>query len=732
MRNILSLALLFLTIITGTVFPKKNIQFKGYMELGKNQVSITKDNFSKACKSYRTKPLTKNIRVLALVDSSFDPGILTEYGWKYRSKVINNIVELDGPAETACYLTAIDGLSYVKMPSRVFSCMDSARKITHVDEVHGNVLSNLPKSYDGNGVLVGIMETEFDTHHPAFLDSLGSTRFLSIWDQNDTTGPSNRFGYGTIKNHDQIDADPQFALYGNATHGTWVSGFAAGSVVKSNPYYGPAPKSSLIGLKYSGLDNDLIDGIKWIFSIADSLNMPCVINMSIGSQSGPHDGTSLIDRSIDDLSGKGRIIVGAAGNDRDKKPHIKFTLNKNETKSTWITPAQWYSGDALSQSASAIEMWGTSGVYFSATFLVLDKSTMNYYQLKPVINTSTNTNYLDTLYYTDSANNKIDTLIFQVVSTRRSLLNNKVHVEAFLSGTNPDHYLGVKVLNPNSSTDTINAWNLFKKSFESFSQNGFFDGDSEMSINEVGATAKRNITAGAYNSKLRIELWNGTIHESDNFTHNMTMYSSAGPTADGRIKPDICAPGSEIVGPLSRVSTEAEDKDVVLWPDTTTRYGRYSFTGGTSMAAPVVTGIVALMLQADPDLTPEEVKQIIQETALTDEFTTGTLNNLWGAGKINAYGAIQKILGITKNKITSNADDFTHKFKFLPNSIKISGDLSNDIPCVAAWYSISGKLICKQNVGRDQIVYYPKSAGSQLYVLKLKMLDATKTIYLKK
>lgn len=729
MKILQSISFFILLFFTSTVISKNVGHFKGYLQLAKNPIVVTKDNFLKAGKIHQAKPTRKSIRVLALVDSKFDPTVVTRYGWKYLSQISSDIVELEGPTETAPYLTALDGLLYAKMPSQVFSCMDSVRKFTHIDEVQGNGYSNLPQSYNGNGVLVGILETEFDTHHPAFLDSLGSTRFLRIWDQSDSTGPISKFGYGTIKNHAQIDADPEFALHGHQVHGTWVTGLAAGSVVGSNPYFGVAPKASLIGVKYSNADNDLVNGIKWIFSVADSLHMPCVINMSIGTHIGPHDGTSLIDKAIDKLSGNGKIIVGAAGNDGDKRAHISLTLTANETKGTWISPWKGDNGAGKTNTVSHVDIWGNPGVYYSASFSVLDKSTMDYHQLQPTVSTSVNKQFADTLYWTDSTKGTIDTVCFYAVAERKSALNNKVHIEAIAVGSNPNMVLGVQITNPNSTADTINAWNVNKNSFESFDMTGYFGGDSITSINEVGGTANRNITVGAYISKSFQVQWDGSMHGSIDYGHGIPSYSSLGPTIDGRVKPDISAPGCDVVGPLS---SEGDDKDIVIWPDPNTKYGRYSFSGGTSLAAPVVAGVVALMLQVKPTLSPEEAKQIIQTTSLTDEFTGNIAipNNHWGAGKINALKAIQSLLGVTENRAATGTLDDKVKILFLRPTIKVIGGKPNDFPCEAVWYSIDGKLIKKQTVGQDRVIDYPETASRQVYILKLQTKSAIKTMFL--
>jgi subtilisin family serine protease len=708
----------------------REARFGGYLHLNENQTAISKENFRKAADHSRFAPGIKKVRVLALVDSTFNTSELAEYGWSCKSRVTSDIVILEGPAETAMYLPALNCMNTPNFNIKATpSADDSVRKLSFLNEVYGYGVSNLPKTYNGEGVLIGVMDTEFDTKHPAFLDALGNSRFVAIWDQNDSTGPKPTYGYGTIRNRTQIQIDSNFAL-STGVHGTWVTGIAAGSQVGTIPFYGVAPKSSLIGVRYTGEVSDLADGIKWMFKVADSLKMPCVINMSIGLQEGPHDGTALVDRVIDSLSGNGKIVVGAAGNDGDNRAHAGFTLAKNETKSTWAVADRYTVGSGHEKTAAGIDIWGKSGIYYTATFYVIDTLTMVYHQLQPSISTSSSNQFGDTIYVTDSVSRKTDTVFFYALSERRSALNNKTHLEALLFSTNLNMHFGVKITNNSSSVDSINLWNVYKHAFKSLNMSGFYNGDTQMSINEVGGTSKRNITVGSYVSSLDVKLWDGTQTGEAGYPHERNLYSSMGPTADGRIKPDIMAPGCRIACPQSRAGL---DDKIVVWPDPSSKLGRYTYSEGTSFAAPVVTGVVALMLQIKPLLSPEEAKSVLQQTAYTDEHTgsISSPNNMWGAGKLNALGALQKLTGVTGNEIAVKADESNFSIRTHKNSIILSGPFTGIIKPELLWYSLNGKLIASHYVDVDKEIPVPQSAA-QIMVIKVKAQRCEKTFLLKK
>lgn len=646
----------------------------GTFEIGKRPITVSREKLRASPAKSRAHGCARAVRVLALINERFSAGSIEELGWR-RVSSVGDVATLQGCADAAPYLTAIDGIEYVKMPNRVYSLIDSARKAVRVDGLHDGTVEGLDRAYTGRGVLIGIIDTEFDTHHPAFLDAAGTTRFIALWDQTDSSKASaNSFGYGTIKNQSQLASDPSFGLAPDRpSHGTIAISLAAGSD-RSTPYYGIAPEAMIAAVKRSGADNDIIDGAKWISALADSLDVPCVVNMSIGHQAGPHDGTSLVDRAIDSLSGAGRIVVGAAGNDGDKRAHAGFLLAQNEVKGTWVSPKASSSESSSHEALSGIDMWGDSGKSIVADFFILDTTTMEYRQSTQTLSTSFNTLYEpDTIVWPNHSGDP-DTVIFAALLERRNPLNNKPHLQAVTASTSGRLFLGVKI-SVERRGGTAHAWNVSKRSLRSFGLDGFIDGDNDYSVNEVGGTARRNITVGSYISRQSLPLWDGSRFGPEIDTlRDLAGYSSRGPTVDGRTKPDITAPGSEVVGAASRAAP-VDEEATVLWPNRPDRDSRYAYSGGTSLSAPIVAGIAALMLEADPGLTPEQIRETLQATAITDSYT-GPLqspDNRWGAGKVDALGAIARIVGVTAAAAPRAASDRQRIVTVGGNVVKVTG-----------------------------------------------------------
>jgi hypothetical protein len=638
------------------------------------------------------------MRVSALVNDSFSVTDLQNYGWRLISR-IGKVVTLEGSRESAPYLGALRGIRYVKMPSRVYPVMDSARNSTYVNRLQKTVPGWTGPRLTGKHVLYGLIDTDFDTHHKAFQDSNGVTRFIAVWDQmeDSTKKYLNRFGYGVIANHTQLLTDSLFSLC-QGFHGTFMASYAAGSQWNC-PFYGVAPDALIAGVKMDTTDQGIIDGLSWLFSLADSLNLPCVVSMSLGSPDGPHDGTSLIDQVIDSVSstsgphGQGHIVVGAVGNDGHRRAHVPLQVESGQSIGTWLSQFAangyyWY----------GIEMWGTAGDTFTVTFNILDTAAMVYRKAVLSLSTTTTESYRpEEVIWVDSTSRKRDTVEFYNVMTEHaSSLNGKPHLQAYMVASNPQLHLGVSVTVAGTSGGTVQAWSLFQNAFQSYQVSGYIGGDSTMSVTEIGGTAKDNITVGAYYDNLVIQLYDSTWFGINTGLYDIAPYSGHGPTADGRIKPDITAPGSQVIGALARDIPDT-NYNIAYWPDYPLLDQRYAVTGGTSCSAPIVAGIVADMLQADSAVTYSLARTLLQETATNDSFT-GTItmpNNLWGAGKANALGALGKLLGISATLPTTGGTiRLIPGLKRLPgNRLLFTGVLHSPTERLTfEYFSVNGRL----------------------------------------
>jgi subtilisin family serine protease len=197
----------------------------------------------------------------------------------------------------------------------------------HLQRGAGPAFSGL----NGAGVLVGLVDTGADLDHGDFQDASGNTRIVRVWDQTDADGPApGPFGYGSEWNAAQIDADLARQIDDDG-HGTHVLGIAAGDgsatggSTPAHTYAGMAPKADLVVVRTTFADTDILDGVAYVMNTATALGKPVVVNLSLGSLYGPKDGTSPFETGIAALTGPGRIVVVAAGNDGNYPLHADVT-----------------------------------------------------------------------------------------------------------------------------------------------------------------------------------------------------------------------------------------------------------------------------------------------------------------------------------------------------------------------------------------------------------------------
>jgi subtilisin family serine protease len=625
----------------------------------------------------------------------------------------NNMAMIQYRSSLKPYLYALDDVTHVRTSLPAYPTLDSTRILCNINEAHNaSAPRYLYGPYKGKNILIGIIDTEFDTRHPAFLDSNKTTRFIAIWDQNDSTNSKgNRFGYGTIKNKKELLIDTAFGSKGSF-HGTLMAAAATGSEMKPG-YYGVAPEAMIAGVCYDYTnDMSLINGIEWLFSLADSLKVPCVVSMSIGVSAGPHDGTSELDTYIDQVSGPGRIIVGAAGNDGVSRAHVLFDLKANSTPiGTWITPQRIVSEKDTTYSWG-IDLWGEAQKQFMLSTEIFNTSTNELHEETNFITVGTK----KSSFKPDTVVLNGDTVIWYI-NTERSTLNTKPHAEVVAVSKKSLYRIGIRL--KSSIATKVHGWNMHKKSCESFKMDNHIDGDNNYTVNEVGGTAKRIIAVGSYYNRISIKLWNGEIFpaaETDTVFH-IADFSGRGPTVDGRTKPDITAPGVKVVSAIS--SYYKDSSRTVYWPYHPNFYGRYGSSTGTSISAPIVAGVIALLLQADSQLTPEKIKSALQASAKKDEFT-GPLtlpDNTWGCGKLNAIGALDYVLGLPDTKNIYTQSMHSNAFRILVRNGRIH---LNNMPQNAQIeiVDLHGRVL-QRSTGNSGTISRPEMSGQVIVVCKI-------------
>lgn len=537
----------------------------------------------------------------------------------------------------------IDEVTYVQISPKVEPLNDKARADAGADDAHSE--TNGYGSYKGDGVIVGMVDTGIEYGHLAFYDSdFTGLRISRLWDQNKSGTKPDGFSYGA----EYTSADDILAVaYDNTDgfHGTHTSGIAAGADMV-NDYYGVAPNAEIVMVSYRSSTSDIADAVQYIFDYADEVDKPCVVNLSLGTQMGPHDGTSDFDQIIEDITGPGRIVVGACGNNGYTALHAMKALTDDDTE--FKTLVNFSSGSGSQVEVS--DIWGPVGSSFSVYAVVVNTSTGEVTGKSSAVTTSGNG-------YTTKSFSSSSTGVTGTVAISGSTDSNNNRPNAWIQFTVTKISSGYAVgfVVEGTSGDEIHAWNTYSTEFTDGDLDGYTDGDCVYSVAEVGGTGNQTISVGSYTTRLNFKSINGSTYGYGTAyiggLNGISAFSSVGPRIDGVVKPDITAPGATIISSTSQYQSGFSTTGSTIVAKSTngsvTSY--YEASVGTSMACPYVTGSVALWLQANPELTPDDILSVLESTARTDKYT-GTLTSKdpeWGYGKIDTFEGLVEVLSTT-------------------------------------------------------------------------------------
>ncbi|WP_162164315.1 S8 family serine peptidase [Roseivivax isoporae] len=448
--------------------------------------------------------------------------------------------------------------------------------------VRGDEVQRPPLDERGAGALVGVIDTGIDILHDAFLDAHGTSRILAIWDQR-ATDPARTphalapgaFGqdYGTLHlaadiarfradaaagmpSHPAALRDPQ-------GHGSHVAGIAAGRAV-GGMADGMAPEAAIVCVIAAvrqgpddppslGYSFSHVDALAFLRRVADGGTpvlddaRPLAVNVSLGMNAGAHDGTTTLEAAFDGITGGGRdpgiVIVKSAGNERGNGGHARVSVFQGG-----ILPLEWDSSSRF-RDEDYLEGWfdGLDDIAFQVV---------------------------------DPAGTRGTVVDFANPRATDHLGGNEVRVA--LTQMHPDNGDNRLTVTIRAGTSAIQpgTWTLEAEGRRIVSADGmvhvwiertgtravrFRVEDPEMTLSVPG-TARTVVCVGASDAAIPLRLLGA---------------SSWGLTRDGRAKPDLCAPGHGIVS----VRAGAGPRDTVALP-------------GTSMAAPHVTGALALVLSA--------------------------------------------------------------------------------------------------------------------------------------
>lgn len=529
---------------------------------------------------------------------------------KYHGNLDKIKIDLDADIENLYYNYAIITLDenkvdslynykeieYVELPKLMYFSLYNNLLNSCISKIH--TYENIHLT--GKGTIVGIIDSGIDYTHPDFINSDGTSRILSIWDQSINGNPPEGFKNGSeylnqninlaLESPNPYSIVPSKDILG---HGTAVAGIAAGNGRQSNSReQGVAPDSSLVIVKLGSYDQEgysrsteIMRGIKYISDFAERLEIPCAINISYGTNNGSHDGGSLFESYISQMSEKWKtVIVVPTGNEGSSGHHYSHKLKQNEEHIIEFSVSE----------------------QLNSLYLSLWKNYVDKISYKITAPNGRSTGMLSTNIGNQRINLGDSELTVKINQPNNYTVKEEIFI--YLTGNFVDS--GIWNLTIYGDKIVDGYFNIWLPTVEEVSKETAFLSPTFDLTMTIPSTSKKVIAVGGYSDET------GILSDFSGRGSNIPDFYNI---------PDLVAPANEIY--------------------TTKTNGGYDIYTGTSMAAPFVTGTSALLMEwgvvrkNDLFLYGQKVKAILHDNANRSNNLSYP-NILWGYGSLSLCNLI--------------------------------------------------------------------------------------------
>ena len=603
--------------------------------------------------------------------------------------------------------------------------LDTLSQIVGIDHVWNAY--KLPQAYTGKGVLVGVADCGIDYTHPAFRDEHdGHLRIVRVWDKLDN--PANHvynagspFALGSFfSDPDKILAKHHSVDGHLLTHGTMTTSIAAGAPA-GTPYRGVAYEADIYSAavvcdvsmplvddtyKQYFTEEERLLTFHNIFAYADSVGQPCVISFSLGSSQDMTNEDAYIDEYLSRLQTPGHIVVASAGNNGREYHYLQKPADEESV------------GGRLSASTE-------SSVINVATTGTLTMRVTGFVDQQPVSRDIV----LDLKPGEQISASGLVCNQFSAIDTLTEIYGIQVQVYCGLDGFNPSrvgydiffNYPNKRLLSSEKTAVEFIGKNVAAEIFVQAGQlRAFQYADKELtgaalslgSLSSPGALPSV-IGVGATSHRTNWTRFDGVQRNYSDMSDNSGRradFSSCGPSLHGHVKPDVVAPGVAVASAMNSVYLKEKGASVInevvygIEQDEETTYA-WAVDRGTSFSTPVVAGIIALWLQADPTLTTERVREVFAKTCRRDDSMLSLPtaepgvwpNNECGYGEIDAYRGLLEVLNLPENIPSLNMRQLTEAVVMPATDGNISVVFEAPVPHAVTCnvYALDGKLLCR-------------------------------------
>ena len=542
--------------------------------------------------------------IVRLCDEADLDRLAADYGVAFNV-VTGNLATAVIPMSALVDFAEDPDVENVDAGNSVKAMTDLAREYSHVDALHVG-LPDFPRSFTGKGVLIGVIDTGFDFMHPAFRDAEGNSRIIHVWDQSGRNGNASSMGYGVVFDTPELIRSAAHDV-SRDTHGTHVAAIAASS---ADVYKGMAPESDIVVVATDKSESGIIDALAYLLDYAEKEKKPMAINLSMGTVIGFKDGTDPIASMIDELldkSGKKCLMAIAAGNEGHRNSTIVTeATGQGEVINTSFTPPShmreniFIGCSTTSAFQVTLSLVGSDGVAFE---------------------TSISSDVSESVSHENITGEKDYSLV---------TLSPMKDADGLQRGVSINLYAPLK----DGQKWKLSVTGAAGK-YIACCDYGELDNGSNASTMAATACGQIPISVGAYVSRDKFTNLQGTERSSDWTVGERYPLSGMGPAFDGRDKPDVLAPGAHIISAINNyaASYNVNREDLAYTEVDALIPGRTNYWGamcGTSMATPVVTGIMALWLQANPRLDFDHVRKLIGSPGSHIDAKTGMESLLAG------------------------------------------------------------------------------------------------------